>query len=141
MIAHILIVDADCIAARVTEALVARLVSSATRVVEPTAEGGRRHVHQQPPDMLLLDLSPNQLADDRLIREVKAFNPHALVIALTSLTSPAARRRLRDRQIDVYVEKGCAPEVLVSALRNAREQFSLLKSQRGPAFLPLCKGW
>lgn len=119
MIPHILIVDADAVAARVTAAIVARVLPSATRAVEPTAERGRRRVHQQPPDILLLDLSPNQLVDDRLIREVRALNAQARVIALTSFPSPAALRRLSDRQIDGYVEKGCAPEALMRALREA----------------------
>ncbi|MBC8076629.1 MAG: response regulator transcription factor [Chloroflexales bacterium] len=128
MIAHILIVDADGNAARVTAAIIARVVPVATLAVEPTVEGGRRRVQEQAPDMLLLDLSPNQRADDCLIREVKARNAHALVIALTARSARSALRQFPERQIDRYVAKGCEPELLVRALRDAVQQGLLLQA-------------
>ena len=125
MIPHILIIDPDEAAARVTRALLTRVVPAAAVVVEPTVERGRRRVQERPPDILLLDVSANQLADERLIREVRALNPHTRVIALAGGETRAARRLLATQQIDGYLEKASAPETLVRALRELLAQQSI----------------
>jgi DNA-binding NarL/FixJ family response regulator len=122
MIPHILIVNKDQNAARVTAAIVGRVVPAAKLTVASGVDAARRSVPQQPPDILLIDLSPGHLEDDRLIRTVKAFNPRALVIALTSLAPHAAARRFTERQIDGYVAKGSDPAALMEALRDAIQQ-------------------
>jgi CheY-like chemotaxis protein len=135
MIPHILIVDSDQNAARVTAAIVTRVVPDATMTVVPTADQGRQCVPAQPPNILLIDMSSNQLDDERLIRTVKAFNPDALVIALTALAPRTAARRFPTSQIDGYVEKGGDPIALKEALSEALRQRALLPVQ--PTVVPL----
>lgn len=119
MIPHILIVDSDQNAARITAAIIARTTPGATLAVVPSAEHGLHCVPAQPPSILLFDVSSNHLDDERLIRTVKAFNPNALVIALTALAPRAAARRFPKSQIDGYVEKGGDPATLVKTLSEA----------------------
>ena len=69
--------------------------------------------------MLQLDLSANHLADERLIREVRALNARVRILALTARETRAAQRLLAQGQIDGTFAKGSAPEVLVRALREA----------------------
>jgi DNA-binding NarL/FixJ family response regulator len=119
MIPHILIIDADASAAQTTRALIARVAPGALLMVEPTAEQGRRCIQHQPVDVLIIDPVPHSLADERLIRTVKAAQPAARILVLAAESTPGSRRRMADLGIDAYLEKREPPDALVERLRAA----------------------
>ncbi|MCW5880038.1 MAG: response regulator [Anaerolineae bacterium] len=113
---HILILDADAVAAQVTEAGVRRALPEATRsgVSDVVAgglsgEGGR-------PDALIIDPAPHNLASAWLIQAFKAENPDALVIVLASAPTPNLQRTLNRLGVDVYLEKPVSLPILLQAL-------------------------
>ncbi|GAB4124522.1 MAG: response regulator [Roseiflexaceae bacterium] len=116
---HILIVDADQSAARVTKTLVERVDPHATLVIETSAERGRISALEHQPDILIIDPSTyNHAADEQLIRQVKAHLPTARVIVLASAPTLTLRRRMLQIGADLYLEKPTATVPLIEGLRS-----------------------
>lgn len=115
---HILIVDADTSAARVTRTLVERVEPHATLAVEANAERGRLSARNHRPDILIIDPSPYSRGDELLVKQIKAEFPGARVIVLTSSPTSALRRRMHALGADLYIEKPAPPNTLVDGLRT-----------------------
>src|SRR3954447_11562788 len=111
---HILIVDSDASAARITRAGVVRVAPAATLVVETDAEGGLRSARNHPPDLLIIDPPRHSPLGTQLIRELKA-SPAGHVIVLASAPTPALRRQMQVLGVDMYLEK----PTLLAHLANA----------------------
>lgn len=105
MVPHILIIDADANAARVTSAGITRVVPEATVVVETNTEAGWLSLQRQPPDVLVIDPPRHSLGGTRLIARLKAAHPEAHVIVLASASTPGLRRALERLGVHAYLEK------------------------------------
>jgi DNA-binding response OmpR family regulator len=114
---HILIVDTDASAARITRAGVERMAPDVTIAVEADAEGARRSLYHHPPDILIIDPPRHSLAGMHLIRDLKAAFPAVGVIVLASAPSPTLRREMLLLGVDVYLEKPALLAHLVDAVR------------------------
>jgi DNA-binding NarL/FixJ family response regulator len=114
---HILIVDADTSAARATRKLVERVKPDATVSIEAAADLGMLSARHSPPDILIIDPSPENRSDEQLIEQIKAEFPEVRVIALTSSSTPTMRRRMLQLGVDLYIEKPSAPLPLIDGLR------------------------
>ncbi len=114
---HILIIDADSSAAHATRTLVERVEPLAILAVESTAERGRLSIAQHAPDILIIDPSPYNHADEQLIQDLKELAPSVSVIVLTSASTHALRRRMKQLGVDLYVEKPVPPAALIETLR------------------------
>lgn len=114
---HVLIVDADPSAARVTRTLVEHVDPHVTLAVEASAERGRLSARDHHPDILIIDPSPYTRADELLVKQIKAESPAVRVIVLTSASTGALRRRMAELGADLYLEKPSAPTTLVDGLR------------------------
>ena len=113
---HILILDADAIAAQVTEAGVTRALPEATLAVVTDVDDGWQSVQAARPDALIIDPAPHNLASAWLIQAFKAENPDAPVIVLASAPTPNLRRTLYRLGVDVYLEKPVSLPVLLQEL-------------------------
>lgn len=113
---HILIVDADSSAARVTRTLVERVAPHSILAVEANAERGLLSVQQIPPDILIIDPSPNNRSDEQLIKHLKTSVPGVQVIVLTSSSTLMLRRQMHELGVDLYIEKLSAPTPLIEGL-------------------------
>lgn len=105
MAPHILIIDADANAARVTSAGIRRVVPEATVVVATDTEAGWLSLQRQPPDVLVIDPPRHSLAGTRLIARLKVAHPEAHVIVLASASTPGLRRDLEQLGVHAYLEK------------------------------------
>jgi DNA-binding response OmpR family regulator len=105
MVPHILIVDTDMSAAKVTRAVVSRAVPEARVAIAPAGGDIALNVHSDCPDVLIIDPSPHHVDGVRLIRELKAERASARVIVIASAPTPALRRMMAEVQVDAYLEK------------------------------------
>jgi CheY-like chemotaxis protein len=118
MAPHILIVDANTSAAHVTRAVIARTLPDATVAVVPTLEAAKSQLQGQPQDMLILDPSPDTLADARFLQRLKEDLPAAHVMVLCSAPTPALRRQMEALGVDVYLEKPVILSLFAQELRS-----------------------
>ncbi len=116
---HILIIDADSSAAQVTRSLVLRVNPEATWTIEPTAERGCRSADVHPPDLLIIDPNPNDMAAERLVQHIHADFPNARIIVLSSATTPMLRKHMYELGADLFFEKPSAPASVFAGLRSA----------------------
>lgn len=105
MVPHILVVDTDAGAARVTRAVVARAIPEATVEIAPTFERALLSVQGHPADVLIIDPGPFRADGTRLIEQVKATYPHTRVIVIASMPAPALRRTVQGLGVAAYLEK------------------------------------
>jgi DNA-binding NarL/FixJ family response regulator len=115
---HILIVDANTSAAHVTRGVISRTLPGATVVVVPTLEAAKQQLQRQPHDMLILDPSPDLLADAQFLRCLKADLPAAHVLVICSAPTPALRRQMAALGVDVYLEKPVVLSQFAQELRS-----------------------
>jgi len=118
MVPHILIVDANTNAAQVTRAVVARTLPEATVAVVPTLEAAKLQLQHQPQDMLILDPSPDMLADAPFLQRLKGDLLAAHVMVLCSAPTPALRRQMEALGVDVYLEKPVVLSLFAQKLRS-----------------------
>ncbi len=109
MLPHILIVESDFAAARVTSAILARAVPTAIVSVESDFEAARRSMQSHPPDVLIVDPVRHRPESIWLIQHLKTKHPDAHVIVIASAPTPALRREMEGLGVDAYLEK---PELL-----------------------------
>lgn len=131
MVPHILIVDPDASATRITRAGVERVVPEATVTVEPNPERAWRSIQRHCPDVLIIDPPPHTPATERLIQDLKRLSPLAQVIVLASTPTPTLRRTLQQVGADTYLAKPAPLAVLMEALQLAVQQFQ----ERAPSDL------
>ncbi len=130
---HILILDADAVAAQVTEAGVTRALPEATLSVVTDVDDGWQSVQAARPDALIIDPAPHNLASAWLIQAIKAENPNAPVIVLASAPTPNLRHTLCRLGVDVYLEKPVSLPVLLQALLTALRMQGNISPMRGVA--------
>ena len=119
MAPHILIVDPDASAARITRAGVERVVPDATVTVEPNPDRGWHSVQRRCPDVLIIDPPQHIVTTVRLIQDLKQLAPQAQVIVLTSAPTPTLRRTLQRLGADAYLAKPAPLPVLMEVLQHA----------------------
>jgi DNA-binding NarL/FixJ family response regulator len=118
MTPHILIVDANTSAAHVTRGVIARTLPGATVEVVPTLAAAKLLLQLQPHDMLILDPSPDTLADAQFLQALKEDLPAAHVMVLCSAPTPALRRQMEAVGVDVYLEKPVVLSQFAQKLRS-----------------------
>ncbi|MFO7171038.1 MAG: response regulator [Chloroflexota bacterium] len=105
MRAHILIIDADTAAARVTNAIVARDIPEAGVFVATSINQAWQSLENQWPDILIIDPSPQRHSAAELIRYVKANRAETRVLVIASAPTPGLRREMEGLGVDQYLEK------------------------------------
>ena len=134
---HVLIVDADPSAAHVTGAMAQRLAPGITVACELTPDRGWLSAQATPPDVLIIDPSPQKFGDLLLIQLYKEAYPDAGTIVVVSRPTPALRRRVHELGVDVYREKPTTlaqlGETLHGVLRKAEGRPPAVVSAGGPA--------
>lgn len=121
---RILILDANASAAQVTRAGVQRAVPQASIAVEATPENAWINAQREPPDLLIIDPVPAELASAWLIQTIKATYPSSRVIVLASAPTSAIRRNGGRVAIDVYLEKPAPLSALMQAVQKVLESKS-----------------
>lgn len=121
MAPHILIIDPDVSAARITRAGVERAVPGATLVVEPNPEQGWFSIQRLRPDVVIIDPPSLSLVTERLIQSLKETYPETQVIVLASSPTPAQRRNLQRIGADIYLAKPAPLVTLIEAVHRAIE--------------------
>jgi DNA-binding NarL/FixJ family response regulator len=114
---HILVVDADRNASLVTCAFVQRVAPHATVTCESTPRDAWLSFQRTPPDVLVLDPSPYGPQAILLLQLLKQQHPHCRVVILASMPTPGLRRKLREMQVDAYLEKPAPLPLLAEQLR------------------------
>lgn len=113
---HILLIEPDCGASRVTRAIVLQAAPRVRLTLEPDAEVAHRRLALLLPDVVIIDPSPALPASMQLIEMAKAPPLEARVLVLASDPTAWLRRRLLGLGVDHYVEKP-AP-LMVADLRT-----------------------
>ena len=116
---HILVLDGDASAAQVTRAGVERAVRGANVVVASTPEAAWASAQEFPPDILVIDPVPAELASAWLIQNIKTACPGVYIIVLASAPTRTVRRNGRGSAVDIYLEKPAPLPILVQAIRAA----------------------
>ena len=115
MAPHVLIVDLDAAAARVTTAWIQRLAPAATVAVAATTEQAWLLATHVPPDVLIIDPAPHQLALG-FVRRCKTHWPALRIVVLASSTMPTLRSAAGRLGVQLYAEKPVALTALHAAL-------------------------
>lgn len=74
--------------------------------------------NRQPLDLVLLDIGLPRMSGLEACRQIKAFQPHLPVLALTSHSEQSLITRLIEAGVHGYCLKGIAPELLILAVRS-----------------------
>ena len=113
MAPHILIVDADRNAARVTGALIGRVAPHTTLRYASTPYQGWLAAQCSMPDMLIIDPGPHNPANTLLIQLCTASWPQLQIVVLT-----LTRATLAQCRADVHIDKSVTTTTLVDTLRT-----------------------
>ena len=116
MIPHILIVEADCAAAQVTSAMLARAVPSASVSVESNVAAARRSMQEHPPNVVIVDPVRQLPESIGLVQHVKTEHPDVRIIVIASAPTPALRREMEGLGVAAYLEKPALLSVQIQQL-------------------------
>ncbi len=119
MALHVLIIDPDASAARITSAGVERVVPDAIVMVEPNPEQAWHSVQRHCPDVLIIDPPRHTMTTERLIQGLKRVCPAAQVIVLASAPTPTLRGTMQRLGVDAFLAKPAPLVVLMEALQHA----------------------
>ncbi|MFN8496469.1 MAG: response regulator [Anaerolineae bacterium] len=119
MSSHVLIVDADSSAARVTQAGVGRVVPDATLAVVGSTREAWQSAQRHHPDVLIIDPSPDPFGCARLIGLLREQHVPVRIIVLASRSSPALRRDLERLGVTDYINKPAPLPQLLQKVQSA----------------------
>jgi signal transduction histidine kinase len=92
-----------------------------------TSEMGRQLLQQHNPGIVILDYYLPDTTGDQLLAEIKQPGSHAVVVVVTSDTTPQHATRLIRQGADGYVRKPFDPDYLIELCDQARRQRALLR--------------
>jgi two-component system, OmpR family, KDP operon response regulator KdpE len=121
---RILIIDDDT---GMTDLLTILLTPASTEVLTAnTARAGVQMIHDQPPDVVILDLILPELNGIDLCREIREFSTVPILV-LSALDSPGMVAQALDSGADDYLTKPTSSGTLIAHLKKLVRRSSMLK--------------